>query len=56
MNYSKAFGAAIGGAAVGIGGTTFLPEGTPWYGYLILYALSVGIPALTTYFAPPNRP
>lgn len=53
-NYSKAIGAAIGGAAAGTIGLPIMPEDTPWYGYIILYALSIGLPALMTYIVPKN--
>jgi hypothetical protein len=52
--YSKAIGAAIGGAVAGTAGLPVLPEGTPWYGYIILYAVSIGVPALVAYLAPKN--
>ena len=52
--YSKAIGAAIGGVATGTVGIPFMPDGTPWYGYLALYALTIGLPALLTYIAPKN--
>ncbi len=32
-----------------------MPEGTPWYGYLALYALTIGRPAVLTYLAPKNQ-
>lgn len=32
-----------------------MPEGTPWYGYLALYALTIGLPAVLTYLAPKNQ-
>lgn len=51
---SKAIAAAAGGAVTGTIGVPFMPEGTPWYGYLALYALTVGLPAVLTYFAPKN--
>jgi len=44
--YSKAIGAAVGGALVGSAGLPVLPEGTPWYGYIILYAIPIGLPAM----------
>ena len=53
---SKAIGAGVGGAAVGTAGLPFLPEGTPWYGYIILYVISIGLPMLATYAAPKNAP
>lgn len=55
QNVSKAIAAAIGGAGVGTVGIPFMPEGTPWYGYLALYALTFGLPAVLTYLAPKNQ-
>lgn len=55
-NYSKAIGAAIGGAAAGTIGLPILPDDTPWWGYLLLYVVSVGLPAILTYAAPKNQP
>ncbi|QRY69164.1 hypothetical protein JVX98_13155 [Ensifer sp. PDNC004] len=52
---SKALGAGVGGALAGSAGVPFMPEGTPWYGYLALYALTIGLPALLTYLAPKNQ-
>lgn len=52
--YSKAIGAAVGGAVAGTAGLPILPENTPWYGYILLYAISVGLPTLLTYLAPKN--
>lgn len=52
--YSKAIGAAVGGALVGSAGLPVMPDDTPWYGYIILYAISIGLPALITYLAPKN--
>ncbi|WP_198931523.1 hypothetical protein [Rhizobium rhizosphaerae] len=54
QKYSKAIGAALGGAAAGTVGLPVLPEGTPWYGYVALYAVSIGLPAVLTYLAPRN--
>ena len=53
-NFSKAIAAAAGGAATGTISIPFMPEGTPWYGYLALYALTTGLPAILTYLAPKN--
>ncbi len=53
---SKAIGASIGGAGVGTVALPFMPEGTPWYGYLILYAITIGLPAVVTYAFPANKP
>ncbi|SOC47116.1 hypothetical protein SAMN05892877_12717 [Rhizobium subbaraonis] len=52
---SKAIAAAAGGAATGTIGLPFMPADTPWYGYLLLYAITVGLPAVLTYWAPPNK-
>ncbi len=51
---SKAVGAAVGGALVGTVGLPVMPDDTPWYGYILLYAISIGLPALVTYIAPKN--
>ena len=51
---SKAVGAAVGGALVGTVGLPVMPDDTPWYGYILLYAISIGLPALITYLAPKN--
>lgn len=48
---SKALGAGVGGAFAGSAGVPFMPEGTPWYGYLALYALTIALPAVLTYLA-----
>ncbi|MHC2356165.1 hypothetical protein ACVMB3_005687 [Sinorhizobium meliloti] len=48
MNISKAIAAAAGGALTGTAGIPFMPENTPWYGYLAPYALTIGLPALLT--------
>lgn len=58
MNTSKAVAAGIGGAIVGIGGsmTPVMPEGTPWWGYLIMWGISTLVPAIITYIAPANKP
>jgi hypothetical protein len=55
-NISKMLGAATGGAGVGTMAIPFMPEGTPWYGYLILYGLTIGLPAVLTYAFPANKP
>lgn len=55
QNISKAIGAGVGGALAGSAGIPFMPEGTPWYGYLALYALTTGLPAVLTYLAPKNQ-
>lgn len=52
---SKAIGAAVGGTGVGTLALPYMPENTPWYGYLALYALTIGLPAILTYLAPANK-
>lgn len=52
---SKAIAAGVGGGVVGTVGLPVMPEGTPWYGYLALYAISILVPAIATYVAPANR-
>lgn len=55
--YSKAIGAALGGAAAGAGaGVYTLPEGSPWYAYVIMATVTAVVPALLTYLAPKNTP
>lgn len=54
--YSKAIGAALGGAVAGTVGLPVLPDNAPWYAPIILYAISIGLPALLTYLAPKNAP
>jgi sugar phosphate permease len=57
MNYSKAIGAALGGAVTGAGtGAIMLPEGSPWYAYVLMAAITAALPALITYLAPKNAP
>lgn len=55
-NISKAIAAAAGGAATGTIGLPFMPPDTPWYGYIALYAVTIGLPAILTYLAPKNTP
>lgn len=52
---SKALAAGVGGAATGTIGLPFMPADTPWYGYLALYAITIGLPAVLTYLAPKNE-
>jgi len=52
---SKAIGAAAGGAITGTIGVPFMPADTPWFGYLALYAITIGLPAILTYLAPKNK-
>jgi hypothetical protein len=53
----KAIAAAVGGAVAGGGvGAYTLPEGSPWYAYVIMAALVALLPYATTYLAPKNSP
>ncbi|MBB1247474.1 hypothetical protein [Rhizobium sp. G21] len=53
--YSKAIGAAIGGGLAGTGvSIAALPEGSPWYAYVLMALVTTAVPALITYFAPQN--
>jgi len=54
MNVSKAIAAGLGGAGAATMAVPFMPEGTPWYGYILAYAVAAGLPVLITYFAPKN--
>lgn len=51
---SKAIAAGVGGAAAGTVAIPFMPDNTPWYGYIIAYAVVIGLPAVITYLAPKN--
>jgi putative flippase GtrA len=51
---NKAIAAAAGGAVLGTAAVPFMPEGTPWYGYLAAYAITIIVPAIITYLAPKN--
>lgn len=52
---SKAIAAGVGGAAAGTGtGVYMLPEGSPWYAYVIMAAITALVPAIVTYLAPKN--
>ena len=54
-NYSKAIAAAAGGAIAGGGASAVtLPDGSPWYAYVIMTAITTLVPAILTYFAPKN--
>lgn len=55
QNVSKMIAAGLGGAATGTVAVPFMPDGTPWYGYLAMYAITILLPALVTYVAPANR-
>lgn len=53
--YSKAIGAAVGGALTGAGtGAVMLPDGSPWYAYVLMALITAVVPALLTYIAPKN--
>lgn len=53
----KAVAAAIGGAVAGGGVANYaLPDGSPWYAYVIMAAITALVPYLATYFAPKNTP
>lgn len=57
MSQIKAIAAAAGGAAGGAAaGGIFLPEGSPWYAYVIVIAITTLTPYLSTWFAPKNAP
>ncbi len=51
---SKAIAAGVGGAAAGTVALPFMPDDTPWWGYLAAYAVVTLLPALVTYIAPKN--
>jgi hypothetical protein len=52
---SKAVAAGVGGAAAGAGtGVYVLPEGSPWYAYVLMVAITALLPAVVTYIAPKN--
>ena len=52
---SKAIAAGVGGAAAGAGtGAYVLPEGSPWYAYVIMAAITALLPAVVTWLAPKN--
>lgn len=52
---SKALAAGGGGAVVGTAIMPFLPEATPWWGYVTAFAVATLAPAVATYVAPPNK-
>lgn len=52
--YSKAIGAAVGGAAAGGGLGLMLPDGSPWYAYVLMTLITTALPALMTYLAKAN--
>lgn len=52
---SKAIGAGVGGAIAGAGtGAYVLPEGSPWYAYVLMATVTALLPAVVTYLAPKN--
>lgn len=52
---SKAIAAGVGGALAGGGtGAVVLPEGSPWYAYVIMTIVTAALPAIITYLAPKN--
>jgi hypothetical protein len=52
---SKAIAAGVGGAAAGAGtGAYILPDGSPWYAYVLMAAVTAVLPAIVTYLAPKN--
>lgn len=54
--YSKALAAGVGGALTGAGsGALVLPEGSPWYAYVLMALVTAVVPAIITYLAPKNR-
>lgn len=53
---SKAIAAGVGGALTGAGsGALVLPDGSPWYAYILMSLVTAVVPALITYLAPANR-
>jgi hypothetical protein len=51
----KAIAAAAGGAlGGGVAGGIVLPEGSPWYAYVIVITITTLTPYLSTWFAPKN--
>jgi hypothetical protein len=52
---SKAIAAGVGGAVAGGGaGAYALPDGSPWYAYVLMAAITAIVPAIVTYLAPKN--
>lgn len=52
---SKAIAAGVGGAVAGGGtGAIVLPEGSPWYAYVLMALITAALPAIVTYLAPKN--
>ncbi len=55
QKYSKAIAATVGGALAGGGtGVVVLPEGSPWYAYVLMALVTAVLPAVLTYIAPKN--
>lgn len=53
--YSKAIAAGVSGAAAGAdSGALFLPEGSPWYAYVLMTLITTVLPALFTFMSKPN--
>lgn len=53
--YAKAIAAGVGGAVTGAGsGAVVLPDGSPWYAYILMALVTAVLPALVTYLAPKN--
>ncbi|BCH32648.1 hypothetical protein MesoLjLc_45780 [Mesorhizobium sp. L-8-10] len=52
---SKAIGAGTGGVITGASiGAIYLPEGSPWYAYVLMALITGLAPAVVTYLAPKN--
>ena len=52
---SKAIAAGSGGAITGVGlGAVYLPEGSPWYAYVLMAGVTAVLPTVITYLAPKN--
>lgn len=52
---SKAIAAGVGGAVAGGGtGAIVLPDGSPWYAYVLMALITAALPAIVTYLAPKN--
>lgn len=53
--YSKAIAAGVGGALTGAGtGAVVLPDGSPWYAYILMALVTAALPGLMTYLAKAN--
>jgi hypothetical protein len=54
---SKAIAAGVGGGVSGATvGAVVLPDGSPWYAYVLMAAVTTIVPLIFTYFAPANKP